>query len=150
MTKFFFSIALIAATLVTKGQSTTKTKAEIKKLEQTVVTAILNADTNTLKRVWAPGFLVNNPRNDISVNRDAVLQSQKSGMIDYSTFERVIERMQFQKNIVITMGHEIFVSRNEIPGVKAGQAYKRRFTNIWMKKKDRWQQIARHASIICQ
>ncbi len=150
MTKFFFSIALIAATLVTKGQSTTKTEAEIKKLEQTVVTAILNADTNTLKRVWAPGFLVNNPRNDISVNRDAVLQSQKSGMIDYSTFERVIERMQFQKNIVITMGHEIFVSRNEIPGVKAGQAYKRRFTNIWMKKKDRWQQIARHASIICQ
>ncbi len=105
MTKFFFSIALIAATLVTKGQSTTKTEAEIKKLEQTVVTAILNADTNTLKRVWAPGFLVNNPRNDISVNRDAVLQSQKSGMIDYSTFERVIERMQFQKNIVITMGH---------------------------------------------
>jgi ketosteroid isomerase-like protein len=150
MTKFFFSIALIAATLVTKGQSTTKTEAEIKKLEQTVVTAILNADTNTLKRVWAPGFLVNNPRNDISVNRDAVLQSQKSGMIDYSTFERVIERMQFQKNIVITMGHEIFVSRNDIPGVKAGQAYKRRFTNIWMKKKDRWQQIARHASIICQ
>ena len=150
MTKFFFSIALIAATLVTKGQSTTKTEAEIKKLEQTVVTAILNADTNTLKRVWAPGFLVNNPRNDISVNRDAVLQSQKSGMIDYSTFERVIERMQFQKNIVITMGHEIFVSRNDIPGVKAGQAYKRRFTNIWMKEKDRWQQIARHASIICQ
>ena len=150
MTKFFFSIALIAATLVTKGQSTTKTEAEIKKLEQTVVTAILNADTNTLKRVWALDFLVNNPRNDISVNRDAVLQSQKSGMINYSTFERVIERMQFQKNIVITMGHEIFVSRNDIPGVKAGQAYKRRFTNIWMKKKGKWQQIARHASIICQ
>ncbi len=71
-------------------------------------------------------------------------------MIDYSTFERVIEQMQFQKDIVITMGHETFVSKNDIPGAKAGQTYKRRFTNIWMKKKDKWQQIARHASIICQ
>ena len=119
-------------------------------MEQTVVMAILNADTNTLKQVWAPEFLVNNPRNDISTNRDAVLKTQKSGMIDYSSFERVIEQMQFQKEIVITMGHETFVSRNDIPGAKAGQMYKRRFTNIWMKKKGKWQQIARHASIICQ
>jgi hypothetical protein len=103
-----------------------------------------------LKQVWAPEFLVNNPRNDISANRDAVLQTQKSGMINYSTFERVIEQIQFQKDIVITMGHETFVSRNDISGAKAGQAYKRRFTNIWMKKKSKWQQIARHASIICQ
>lgn len=138
------------ATLITNGQSISKTEVEIRKLERTVVTAILNADTNTLKQVWAPEFLVNNPRNDISTNRDAVLQTQKSGMINYSTFERVIEQIQFQKNIVITMGHETFVSRNDIPGAKAGQTYHRRFTNIWMKKKSKWQQIGRHASIICQ
>lgn len=48
------------------------------------------------------------------------------------------------------MGHEIFVSRNDIPGARAVQIYKRRFTNIWMKKNGKWQQIARHASIICQ
>ncbi|MDP1810386.1 MAG: nuclear transport factor 2 family protein [Sediminibacterium sp.] len=122
----------------------------MRSLEQTVVTAILNADTNTLKQVWTPEFLVNNPRNEISGNRDSVLLTQKAGMIDCSTFERVIERMQFQKNIVITMGHEIFVSRNDIPGARAGQIYKKRFTNIWMKKNGKWQQIARHASIICQ
>ena len=135
---------------MTNGQATAKTDVEIRKLEQTVVMAILNADTITLKQVWAPEFIVNNPRNDISANRNAVLQSQKLGSIDYSIFERVIEQIQFQKDIVITMGHETFVSRNDIPGAKAGQTYKRRFTNIWMKKKGRWQQIARHASIICQ
>jgi len=150
MIKSFFSIVFLISTLLTNGQSTSKTEVEIRKLEQTVVMAILNADTNTLKQVWAPEFLVNNPRNDISANRNAVLQTQKSGMINYSTFERVIEQIQFQKEIVITMGHEIFVSRNDIQGAKAGQTYKRRFTNIWMKKKGKWQQIARHASIICQ
>jgi len=150
MIKSFFSIAFLISTLITNGQTTAKTEVEIRKLEQTVVMAILKADTNTLKQVWAPEFLVNNPRNDISANRNAVLQTQKSGMIDYNTFERVVEQMQFQKEIVITMGHETFVSRNDIPGAKAGQIYKRRFTNIWMKKKGKWQQIARHASIICQ
>jgi len=132
------------------GQTTAKIEVEIRNLEQTVVLAILKADTSTLKQVWAPEFLVNNPRNNISGNRNIVLQTQKAGMIDYSSFERVIEQMQFQKDIVITMGYETFVSRNDIPGAKAGQIYKRRFTNIWMKKKGKWQQIARHASIICQ
>jgi len=149
MIKYYFSMAFLISTLLTIGQSTSKTEVEIRKLEKAVVIAILNADTNTLKQVWAPEFMVNNPRNDISTNRNAVLQTQKSGMINYSTFERVIEQMQFQKDIAITMGHETFVSRNDIPGAKAGQTYKRRFTNIWMKKKGKWQQIARHASIIC-
>ena len=71
-------------------------------------------------------------------------------MIDYSTYEKVIERMQFQKNIVITMGHETLVSKNDTRTAKAGQVYKRRFTNIWMKKNGKWQLIARHASVICQ
>ena len=150
MTKYIFLIAFTIATFITNAQNNSKTEAEIRRLEQIVVTAILNADTNSLKQVWAPEFLVNNPRNDISGNRDSVLLTQKAGMINYSSFERVIERMQFQKNFIITMGYETFVSRNDIPGAKAGQIYKRRFTNIWMKKNGKWQQIARHASIICQ
>lgn len=150
MTKYIFLFAFTIAALVTNAQDNSKTDAEIRRLEKIIVTAILNADTNALKQIWAPEFLVNNPRNNISGNRDSVLLTQKTGMINYSSFERNIERIQFQKNIVITMGSEIFVSRNDIPGAKAGQAYKRRFTNIWMKKHGKWQQIARHASIICQ
>ena len=149
--KYFLTTIIFLATLINgTAQTVSKTEIQIRLLEQTVVTAILTADTNTLKNVWAPEFLVNNPRNKITGNRDSVLISQKAGMIDYSTFERIIERIQIQKSIVTTMGYEIFVSRRDIPEAKAGQTYKRRFTNIWMKKKGRWQQIARHASIICQ
>ena len=149
MVKLFFLISLLSVSFLSNGQPVAETESEIRKLEQTVVTAILHADTNTLKQVWAPEFLVNNPRNDISVNRDAVLKTQKAGMINYRRFERIIEQIQFQRDIVITMGHEVFVSRNDIPGAKAEQEVKRRFTNVWMKKEGKWQQIARHASIIC-
>jgi len=149
MMKLFFSITFLITVYFTYGQSKTKTEVEIRELEQIVVTAILKGDTNTLKRFWAPEFLVNNPRNNISVDRNDVLKTQRAGMINYSSFERVIEQIQFQKNVVITMGHETFVSRNDIPGARAGQSHKRRFTNVWMKKKGNWQQIARHASMIC-
>lgn len=144
----FLSFPLLLLSLFAYGQHT-KNESEIRRLEQEVVTAILHADTVRLKELWAPEFLVNNPRNNISLNRNAVLKVQKAGMIDYSRFERVIEEMQIQTDIVITMGYELFVSRNDLPGVKAGDEYKRRFTNVWMRKNGKWQQIARHASIIC-
>jgi hypothetical protein len=148
MKKLFFSILLSVISLYSNGQSAVET--EIKQLEQTEVTAILQKDTNTLKQIWAPEFFVNNPRNTISPNRDAVIEVMKGGLINYSQFERIVEQVYFQKDIVITMGQETFVSRTDIPGVKAGQTYKRRFTNIWMNKDGKWQQVARHASIICQ
>jgi hypothetical protein len=150
MTKNIFLIAFSISTLLIYAQDNSKTEAEIRALEQTGAKAILSGDTSTLKQLWAPEFLVNTPRSEVTGTRDSILLIQKAGRIDYSTYEKVIERMQFQENIVITMGHETIVSKNDVPGAKAGQTYKRRFTNIWMMKNGKWQQIARHASVICQ
>ena len=150
MTKYIFLFAFTISVLQTYAQDNSKTEAEIRRLEQTGATAILNGDTNTLKQIWAPEFLVNTPGNKVTETRDSILMIQKAGMMDYSTYEKVIERMQFQKDIVITMGHETLVSKKDTPAVKAGQVYKRRFTNIRMNKNGKWQLIARQASIICQ
>jgi len=150
MTKLIFVIAFSMSSLSIYAQDNSKIEAEIRTLEHTGAKAILNGDINTLRELWAPEFLVNTPRNNITGTRDSILMIQKAGNIDYTTYEKVIERMQFQENLVITMGHENIVSKNDIPGVKAGQIFKRRFTNIWMKKNGKWQQIATHASVICQ
>ncbi len=150
MIKIFLSTTFIFPVLIAFGQSNTKTEAEIRKLEQTVLTALLNGDTNMLKELWAPEFMVSSPRNDILPNREAVLRTQRGGGIHYSSFDKVVEQIQFRKNLVITMGQETFVSINNIPGATAGQPYKRRFTNIWVKKKGKWQQVARQSSMICQ
>ena len=150
MTKYIFLLACTISIFSANAQDNSKTEAEIRRLEQTGATAILNGDTNTLKQIWAQEFLVNTPRNQVTETRDSILLIEKAGMLDYSTYEKVIERMQFQKNTVITMGHETIVSKNDTRILKAGQVYKRRFTNIWMKKNGKWQLIARHASLICQ
>jgi hypothetical protein len=150
MTKYLFTITFFLLAIVVAAQNHTKDGNEIHRLEQIIVKAILNGDTNMLEQVWAPEFIVNNPRNNVTVSRDSVLQIQKAGLINYSDFTRIIEKIQFQKGLAIVMGREAFVSQNDTPGVKAGITYNRRFTNIWIKKKGKWIQIGRHASIICQ
>ena len=149
MFKIILGTLLAFFMMDSQAQNTRTIETEIRRLEQEVVKGILNADSILLKNVWDTGFMVNTPRNVIARNRAAVLEVQKLGMIDYSSFERIVEEIRIENNTVITMGYEIFVSRTDIPGARAGQAVKRRFTNIWMKKKGKWVQIARHASIIC-
>ncbi|NTS42112.1 nuclear transport factor 2 family protein [Flavisolibacter sp. BT320] len=139
----------VALAFTGKAQQKDSVETTIRQLEQQVVAGILAADTNLLKSLWAPEFIVNTPRNAIAPNRDAVLDIQKAGLINYSLFERTIEAIQVLDNTVITMGSEVFVSRNDMPGAKAGQPVKRRFTNVWIKQNGRWVQRARHASVIC-
>lgn len=150
MIKLILFIPLFLVSLSVKAQKQARIENEIRRLEQMVVNGILEGDTASLKKLWVPEFMVNTPRNTIAVNRDAVFDVQKKGLIDYSSLERIIEEVLVQKNIAITMGYETFVPRVDLPDAKAGQAVKRRFTNVWMYKKGKWQQVARHASIICK
>jgi tetratricopeptide (TPR) repeat protein len=94
MTKYIFLIGFSIATLSISAQDNARTEAEIRALEQTGAKAILNGDVNTLKQIWAPEFLVNTPRNEVTGTRDSILLIQKAGMIDYSTYEKVIERTE--------------------------------------------------------
>ncbi|HKH61333.1 MAG TPA: nuclear transport factor 2 family protein [Flavitalea sp.] len=130
-----------------EAQSNNDIENLIRDLEAKSVKAILDGDTNTLKKMWAPEFMVNTPRNDVAQNRDAVLLIQKTGLINYSSFTRTIEKIQIQEDVVITMGYETYIPKENLP--QAGQTIKRRFINVWIKKNGQWQHIARQASIIC-
>lgn len=142
---FIFTINICCA------QDHKEIEATINALEQKGVKGILASDSNMLKPLWAPEFMVNTPRNNIAENRSAVFKIQQAGMIDYRSYEKEIEKMQIHDNIVVTMGSETYVPNVDLPGgVKAGETVKRRFTNVWMKQNGQWLQIARHASIICK
>ena len=142
--------AFCCMNLFAVAQSKLELETTIQLLEQKTVNAILSSDTNLLKQLWAPEFMVNTPRNTLSENRDSVFAIQRKGWIDYSSFIRIVEKTLIEGNTVITMGRETFISKNDIPGAKAGQPVKRRFTNVWMKINNEWVQVASHASVICE
>jgi ketosteroid isomerase-like protein len=118
----------------------------IRSLEEQERMAVLNEDTAALERLWADEFIVNNPQNEISADRSAVLDRVKRGLIRYSTFERRIEAIRFNGDIAIVMGAETVVSKSG-PGGSA-PAVQRRFTNIWKRTGQTWRTIARHANVI--
>lgn len=138
---------LALLSIYTRATSQTEVAKQIRHLEQLSVEAILKSDTAMLKKIWAPEFMVNTPRNDVAGDRKEVLRIQKAGLINYKSFERIIEKIQVHDQVVITVGYEKFVPNDDLP--EAGQEIKRRFMNVWMKQQGEWKHVARQASIIC-
>jgi hypothetical protein len=108
MRQHLLTILLLVAAHLCAAQDNKTIETTIKALEQKAVKGILQSDTALLKEVWAPEFLVNTPRNNIANGRSAVFQNQRAGLINYSAFERVVEQVLVQKDMVITMGHETY------------------------------------------
>jgi hypothetical protein len=73
-----------------------------------------------------------------------------AGVINFSTFERQIEFIRVDGDFVIIMGLETVKPFSDAPsaGLVAGQAVKRRFTNVWKNEAGTWRLFARHANVI--
>jgi ketosteroid isomerase-like protein len=121
-------------------------EAEIRKIDREEATAVLTTDLSTLEKFWADDFTVNGPNNQILKGKTNALELVKSGIIDYSSFDREHEAVLLYGDTAILMGLETVKPKGKSPF--AGQTLRRRFTNIWMKQGGRWQLIARQATII--
>lgn len=111
-------------------------------LEEQERTAVLNEDVAALERLWSEQLVVNNPQNEISADRSAVLDRVRRGLIRYSTFERRIEALRIQGDIAIVMGSETVLRKG------SAEPTQRRFTNVWRKSGTTWRVIARHANVV--
>ncbi len=118
---------------------------EIRRLDQLEAQATIKGDTITLKHLWSPNYVVNNPANTV-INAEQIRQLMKEGKIAYSKFSRVIEKVTITANVAITMGYEVNQPENATDN--AGKTVTRRYTDVWLKGKSGWQIIARQATII--
>ena len=119
----------------------------IRSLEEQERLAVLKEDVPALERLWSEQLIVNNPQNEISADRSAVLDRVKRGLIRYSTFDRQIEAIRFSDDIAIVMGSETIVRKGDAAS-GTEPAVRRRFTNIWRLSGGTWRMIARHANVV--
>jgi len=120
-------------------------ETEIRTLENRLDSAILKSDTILIAKLFSPQIVVNSPANTI-VKFDGVMGRIRTGQIDYSSYEKVIENIAFVENIAIVMGKEIITPKGVT--ANAGKTVTRRFTDIWMKDKKSWRLTARQATIV--
>ena len=123
----------------------------VRSLDDQERVAALKRDVAALQRLWSDQFTVNAPNNQVVVGKAAVLDTfVRAGVINFSSFERQIEFVRVDGDWVIIMGLETVKPLSDAPsaGLVAGQAVKRRFTNIWKKEAGTWRLFARHANVI--
>lgn len=145
MKKIILTAVVVVQNLALIAQNDAQKEAEVRTMEQQEVQALLLKDTLTLKKIWAPDFMVNSPFNMVFIGGQVGLVS--AGIISYSSFIRTIEHVMVLKDVVITMGSETVIPSGLDP--MAGQTIQRRYSNIWMKEKGIWILVARHANNIC-
>lgn len=119
--------------------------AHIRDLEERARRAVLAGDAASIEALWDPAFLVNAPNSRLLVGRDASLDLVRSGVIQYTRFDRVIERLEVDGDTAVAMGSESIVQQR---GPHAGQVIQRRYTNIWRMKNGKWLLRFRHANVV--
>ncbi|WP_418318883.1 nuclear transport factor 2 family protein [Piscinibacter sakaiensis] len=121
-------------------------EAAIRELEERERDAVLNRDTAALVQLWSERFAVNTPANQVSPDRNAVLNRMRQGLIHYSRFERRIELVRVHGDIAVVMGGETIQATGAAP--MTGQTAERRFSHIWHQEGGAWRLVARHANVI--
>jgi ketosteroid isomerase-like protein len=133
------------------AQDRTSDEELVRALDDQERVAALNRDVSTLERLWSTEFILNAPNNQVVVGKRAVLDAfVRAGIINFSTFERQIEFVRADGPYVIVMGLETVQPITDAPsaGLVAGQAIKRRFTNVWKSEAGTWRLFVRHANVI--
>ncbi len=106
--------------------------------------AAVSDDHAAFAALLADELAVNNPQNGVSV-RGATTRRNASGQISYSRYDRVIEYAGLRGDMVILMGEEIVVPKQDHT---ATHEVHRRFTDLWKPVNGGWRLTARQATII--
>jgi Domain of unknown function (DUF4440) len=124
-----------------------RVEAEVRRLNDEEVRALLANDVKTMARLWSDGFVVTNPFNRF-VTKQEVLGMVTSGTLAFTSYERRVEYVRVYTDFVVVAGSETVVWAGKMPN--AGQTSPLRFTAIWMRQGGRWREVARHANIVIQ
>ena len=147
MRQFILIVALFVSGVSLFAQ-TPDIEKSIRALEQKEAQAVLVKDTVFLKKIWSSDFTVNAPLNKVIEAGKNTLDRPVITTLNYLQFERNIEKVLVNGDVVITMGNELVLVKGK--SGEADRTVRRRYTNIWMKQDSEWKLTARHANEICQ
>jgi uncharacterized protein DUF4440 len=144
-------LLVIACSTGIQARSGMSDEEVVRSLDDRERIAALKRDVPALEQLWSDQITINAPNNRVVVGRRANMDTFiRSGIINFSSFERTIEFIRVDDDFAVIMGLETVVPIRDAPsaGLVAGQLVKRRFTNIWKEEEDTWRLYWRHANVI--
>src|SRR3982751_439346 len=123
------------------------TEEDFHQLEESERRAVLAGDVAAIESFWSPELLVNAPHNRLLVGVDATLDMVRKGVIDFERFDRIVERVEIDGDMAVSMGGGAIVEKH---GPQAGELIHRRYTNVWRQSDGQWRLRYRHANVVPQ
>jgi ketosteroid isomerase-like protein len=123
----------------------------LRKLDQVGARAVLEADAETLGRLYSPDHLLHFAPARAVRTREQVLDDVREARIPYASFSRVTEHVSVHGEVGVTIGSEVAVIKGEDPahhGAKPNQVLERRYTHIWRNDGSAWRLLVRHVSLV--
>ena len=144
---FLSALVITDKTIAQQIDSDNQLQAQIRALDLAHAQAIFKSDSVALDSLMDDDITVNHPTNRIVKEKKELLDLIRQGVIRYNSFKRSPETFLFFNDMVVVMGNEIVVPAKGAPN--AEKTIQRRYTNIWMKRQDRWRLSIRHANNVC-
>jgi uncharacterized protein (TIGR02246 family) len=146
-----FSIFLAIACATGQARSGITDEEIVRTQDDRERIAALKRDIPALEQLWSEQITINAPNNRVVVGRRANMDMfVRSGIINFSSFERTIESIKVDDDFAVIMGLETVVPITDAQsaGLLAGRQVRRRFTNIWKEEGETWRLYWRHANVI--
>jgi hypothetical protein len=118
-TRVVFSLCFLASLMtstVLPARDPSSIEATVRALDDQARLAALRRDIAALERLWSDSLTVNAPNNQVVVGKRAVLDDfVRTGIINFSSFERHIEFARVDGEFVFFMGIEIVQAKTDSP-----------------------------------
>ncbi|HET8555154.1 MAG TPA: nuclear transport factor 2 family protein [Rhodanobacteraceae bacterium] len=127
------------------GSDQAGVEAQIRQLNAREVDGLMHQDVIMLAPLWSDQFVVTNPYNKFITKKD-VVNFVASDKLGFRNYDRRIEYIHVYGDTVIVAGSETVAWASKMP--LAGKTSLLRFTSVWMKHGNAWQEVARHANTV--
>jgi hypothetical protein len=95
------------STIINSAHAQDPREADIRRMETLERESVIKGDSMTLfDRIWSPNMIVNIPANIVRTI-EGTKAHFRSGDLNYLSFERTIEKINFTDNIAIVMGGKV-------------------------------------------
>ena len=131
-------------TIVSAGQNK-EIEGIIRQLDYKNAAIVAKADTAALMDLLSSKFTINRTTGTVVSGRAKILELMRHGLVSYDSFAVQTEYVLVSSpTLAISMGSEVVVSGGNRD--LKGQVVRRRFTHVWIKEKNKWKLLARHAN----
>ena len=139
------AVCLVAAAPAPTGP----TEAGLRAADAEQMRIIVDQDAAAQERFMHPNYIINAPANRVLRKSQVVSMLAHGGMAS-EHFERFIEGTAITGDVGIVMGREAVKPSpgSELAQLHPNKTLERRFTNVFLFQRGRWQFLARQATIV--